>query len=43
MMKRKLLFGTLMLFISMVNPGCRHDKVDGMKLYQLYLKSKVRQ
>jgi hypothetical protein len=41
-MKRKVIFGTLILFISMVNPGCRHDKVDGMKLYQLYLKSKIK-
>jgi hypothetical protein len=32
----------LILFISMVNPGCRHDKVDDMKLYQLYLKSKIK-
>jgi hypothetical protein len=41
-MRRKLIFGTLILFVSMVNPGCRHDKVDGMKLYQLYLKSKIK-
>jgi hypothetical protein len=32
-MKRKVVFGTLILFISMVNPGCRHDKDDGMINY----------
>lgn len=30
-MNRKLLFATLLLFVSMINPGCKHGKVDSTK------------
>lgn len=36
-MNKKLIFGVLLLFVSMINPGCKHDKIDGKKLYLKYL------
>ncbi|WP_262497641.1 hypothetical protein [Pedobacter nyackensis] len=30
-MNRKLLVGAFLLFVSMINPGCKHGKVDGTK------------
>lgn len=41
-MKRKLLFGILMLFISLVNPGCKHDTPDAKKMYLKYLHSRLK-
>ncbi len=41
-MNRKLIFGTLMIFVSMINPGCKHGKADGKQLYMKYLKSHLK-
>jgi hypothetical protein len=41
-MKRKLLFGILLLFISLVNPGCKHDAPDAKKMYLKYLHSRLK-
>lgn len=40
-MNKKLIFGVFLLFVSMVNPGCKHDHQDGRQLYLKYLKSRV--
>lgn len=36
-MNKKLLFAVFLAFVSMINPGCKHEKVDGKKLYLKYL------
>ncbi|WP_316794053.1 hypothetical protein [Pedobacter frigoris] len=42
MMNKKLIFGAFLLFVSMINPGCRHEKIDGRQLYLQYLKSHLK-
>lgn len=41
-MNKKLIFGAFMLFISMINPGCKHEKVDGKQLYIKYMKAHIK-
>lgn len=41
-MNKKLLFGTLLAFISLVNPGCKHHTKDTGELYMKYLKSHLK-
>lgn len=41
-MNKKLLFGTLLVFISLVNPGCKHHTPDNGELYMKYLKSHLK-
>lgn len=38
-MNKKLVFAAMLIFVSMINPGCKHDHVDSKKLYLQYLKS----
>ncbi|WP_262709990.1 hypothetical protein [Pedobacter frigoris] len=42
MMNKKLIFGAFLLFVSMINPGCRHEKAAGKQLYIKYLKSHIK-
>ncbi|MEJ2879973.1 hypothetical protein [Pedobacter sp. GR22-6] len=42
MKNKKLIFGTFLLMISMIHPGCRHEKLDGKQLYIKYLKSRIK-
>ena len=41
-MNKKLIFGVFLLFTSMINPGCKHDKVNGKQLYMNYLKNHIK-
>lgn len=41
LMKRKLVFGLLLLFVSTIHPGCTHKKLDGKLLYLKYLHSRL--
>ncbi len=40
-MNNKLIFGVFLIFVSMINPGCTHQRPDGKQLYLKYLKSRV--
>jgi hypothetical protein len=42
-MNKKLIFGAFMLFVSMINPGCKHEKINGKQLYQKYLRAHIKQ
>ena len=37
----KGIFAVLMLVVSMLNPGCKHEKPDAKTMYQQYIKSKT--
>ncbi|TDQ07062.1 hypothetical protein ATK78_4078 [Pedobacter metabolipauper] len=41
-MNKKLIFGLILLGISVLNPGCKHEQVNGKSLYIKYLKSHIR-
>ncbi|AOM76082.1 hypothetical protein BFS30_02200 [Pedobacter steynii] len=40
-MNKKLIFGVFLLFVSMINPGCKHTQMDTKQLYLKYLKSRI--
>ncbi|WP_255526927.1 hypothetical protein [Pedobacter sp. MC2016-24] len=41
-MNKKLLFAAMLIVVSMINPGCKHEQMDSRKLYLKYLKSHIK-
>jgi len=41
-MNKKLLFAAMLVLVSMMNPGCKHDQMDSKKLYLKYLKNHIK-
>ena len=37
----KGIFVVLMLVVSMLNPGCKHERSDAKTIYQKYIRSKL--
>lgn len=37
----KGMFAVLMLVVSMLNPGCKHERPDAKAMYQKYINSKI--
>jgi|GEM_PF-1985467 len=42
MIRKRIAFGLLLLFVSLTNPGCKHEKPDARTLYLKYLKNHLR-
>ncbi|EDM35293.1 hypothetical protein PBAL39_13712 [Pedobacter sp. BAL39] len=42
MVNNKIIFGVLLLFVSLLNPGCKHQQQDTKQLYLKYLKSRTK-
>lgn len=40
--RQRMALGLLLLFVSLTNPGCRHEKPNAQILYQKYLKAHIR-
>lgn len=41
-MNKKIAGLVSFLLISMLNPGCKHEKIDSKQIYLKYLKSKIK-
>ncbi|WP_255564061.1 hypothetical protein [Pedobacter sp. HMWF019] len=41
-MNKKVAGFVFLLFISMLNPGCKHEKMDSKQIYLKYLKSRIK-
>lgn len=38
----KGIFALFMLVVSMLNPGCKHERPDAKAMYQKYINSKIK-